>query len=111
MWVEFLGLSLPRWPFIESIANTLGKVITKDNEIFFNARSQRHVCVEVDLSKDLKDSMEIRVGPQTFCQKVLYLNLPNTCYRCQSVEHKIKDCPLAMRKVKGKDSSTPLDPK
>ena len=37
---------------------------------------------------------------KTFSQKVLYLNLPNTYYRCQSMEHKIRDCPLAMPRVK-----------
>ena len=94
VWVKFLGLPLSCWHFIEAIAQTLGKVVTKEPEKFFNARPQRRICIEVDLSKDLKDSMEIQVGAQTFSQKVLYLNLPNTCYRCQSVEHKIWDCPL-----------------
>ena len=82
IWVEFLGLPLPCWPFIESIAQALGKVVTEEPEIFFNACPQRHFCIEVDLSKDLKDSVEIQIGTQTFAQKVLYLNLPNTCYRC-----------------------------
>lgn len=59
MWLEFPGLPLPCWPFIESIANTLGKVITKEREKFFNTHPQRRVCVKVDLSKDIKDSMEI----------------------------------------------------
>ena len=34
VWVKFPGLPLPCWPFIESIANTLGKVITKEHEFF-----------------------------------------------------------------------------
>ena len=66
MWVEFLGLPLPCWPFIESIAKTLGKVITKENEKFFNARPQKRVCVEVDLAKDLKVFVEIQIKMQTF---------------------------------------------
>ena len=86
VWVEFPGLPLPCWPFIESIANILSKVVTKEHDKFFNAHPQRHICVEVDLSKDLKDSVEIQIGAQTFSQKVLYLNLPNTCYSCQFVE-------------------------
>ena len=82
MWVKFPGLPLPCWPFIESIAKALSKVVTKEHENFFNAFPQRCVCIEVDLCKDLKDAMEIQIGAQTFSQKVLYLNLPNTCDRC-----------------------------
>ena len=82
MQAEFPGLPLPCWPFIESIAKALGKVVTKEPENFFNARPQQCVCVKIDLSKDLKDAMEIQIGAQTFSQMVLYLNLPNTSYRC-----------------------------
>ena len=84
VWVEFLGVPLPCWSFIESISNSLGKVITKKYENKFNAHPQKRICVEVDLSKDLKDSMEIKIGFQAFSQKMLYLSLPNTCYRCHS---------------------------
>lgn len=100
MWVEFRGLPLPCWPFIKSISQALGKVFTKEPENFFNAHPQQCVCVKVDLSKDLRDSVEIQIEAQTFSQKVLYLNLPNTCYRCQSTEHKIRDFPLATPRVK-----------
>lgn len=104
VWVEFPGLPLPCWPFIESLAQALG---TKEPEKFFNARPQRRVCIEVDLSKDLKDSVEIQIGAQTFSQKVLYLNLPNTYYRCQSEELKIRDCPLATPRVKPQPKAAP----
>ena len=66
VWVELPGLSLPCWPFIESIAKTFGKVVTKEPENFFNAHPQRRVCIEVDLSKDLKDFVKIQIGAQTF---------------------------------------------
>ena len=59
MSIELSGLPLPCWPFIESIANTLGKVITKEHEKFFNAHPQKHIFFEFDLCKDLKDSVEI----------------------------------------------------
>ena len=45
----------------------------------------------------LKNPWKIQIGATTFTHKVLYLNLPNTCYRCQSTSHKIKDCPLLER--------------
>ena len=94
VWVEFCSLALPCWPFIESIADTLEKVIAKEHDKFFNAHPQRHIYVEVYLYKDLKDSIEIQVGSDMFSQNILYLNLPNTYYRCQSAEHKIRDFPL-----------------
>ena len=50
VWVEFPGLPLSCWHFIEAIAQTLGKVVTKEPEKFFNARPQRRICIEVDLS-------------------------------------------------------------
>ena len=62
VWVEFPGLPLPCWHFIESIAQTFGKVVTKEPKKFFNARPQRRVYIEVDLSKDLRDIMEIQIG-------------------------------------------------
>ena len=108
MWVEFPGLPLPCWHFIEAIAQTLCKVVTKEPEKFFNACPQRRICIEVDISKDLKDSVEIQVGAQTFSQKVLYLNLPNTCYRCQSAEHKIRDYPLVTPRVKPMPKDAPV---
>ena len=110
MWVKFSGLPLPCWSFIESIAKTLGKVVTMEPEKFFNDRPQQRVCVEVDLSKDLKDAVEIQIGAQTFSQKVLYLNLPNTYYRCQSAEHKIWDCPLVTPRVKPAPKEAPVKP-
>ena len=72
----------------------MGKVICMELDKFFNARPQCRVCVEVNLSRDLKEYGEIQIGATTFTQKVLYLNLPNTCYSFQSAIHKIKDCPL-----------------
>lgn len=97
IWVEFLGLPIPCWSFLQAIVQTLGKVISVEPDKCFNVCPQQRVCVEVDLSRDLKDSMEIHIGATTFTQKVLYLNLLNTCYRCQFADHKIKDCPLLER--------------
>ena len=38
------------------------------------------------------------------------MNLPNTCYRCQSMEHKIRDFPLAMSRVKSMPKEAPTKP-
>ncbi|XP_057871173.1 uncharacterized protein LOC131077647 [Cryptomeria japonica] len=112
VWVEFPSLPLPCWPFMQTIAQSVGKVVCLEPNHFFNACPQKRVCVEVDLSRDLKEIVDIQVGDNTFTQKVLYLNLPNTCYRYQSTNHKIRDCPLATPKLKPlvkESSSRPVD--
>lgn len=108
VWVKFLGLPLPYWPFMQAIAQKLGRVICLEHDYFLNSHPHKRLCVEVDLSRELKESIEIQVGDTTFTQKVFYLNLPNTYYRCQSAEHKIKDCPLAVPRTKPppKDASS-----
>jgi hypothetical protein len=50
--------------------------------------------VEVKLSWDLKEMVDIQIDNTTFTQKGLYLNLANTCYHCQFVEQNIRDLPL-----------------
>lgn len=74
--------------------------------LVFNAHPQRIFCIEVDLSCDLKETIYIYVGDHTFTQKVLSLNLPSSCYQCQSGDHKIRDCLLVMpsKSAPSKDS-------
>lgn len=67
---------------------------------FYSSCPQCQVCVEVDLSKDLKESMHIQIG-QIYCsQHVQYINIPDTCYLCQNSNHKIKDCSLTSQQPK-----------
>ncbi|XP_057812612.2 uncharacterized protein LOC131026697 [Cryptomeria japonica] len=68
VWIEFPGLPLPCVPFLNHIASSLGRVVCVEPDRFFQSRPQ----------------------------KVTYFNLPNMCYHCQSADHKIKDCPLAV---------------
>lgn len=82
--------------FLNHIVSSLGRFICIELDRFFQAQPQKWVCIEVDLSKDLKDSVDIQIGALWHTQKVTYFNLPNTCYRCHSADHKIKDCSLAV---------------
>lgn len=92
VWVELPGIPIPCWSFLPAIVQTVSKVVCLELDKFFNTPPQRSVCVEVNLSRNLKDTMEIQIAGTTFTRKVLYLNLLNICYRCQSAEHKIRDC-------------------
>ena len=38
------------------------------------------------------------------------MNLPNTCYRCHSIEHKTGDCPLTVSRVKLSPKDAPAKP-
>lgn len=67
------------------------------------------VCVKIELANNLKDFMSIKVDDTIIKQHVLYVNLLNTCYRCQSSIHKIEDCPLMVEKFKAK-GATPIGP-
>lgn len=62
--------------------------------------------MKVDLVKDLKEFIDIEIDDTRFRQRVVYVNLSNTCYRCQFVAHKIKDCPLMVDKFKNKATDT-----
>lgn len=77
-------------------------------EHFFHARPQNRFFVEVDLFRDLKETIGIQIGGQCYSQQVLYLNIPNTCYWCQSYEHKIRDYLLVVSRVKLHLRSLPL---
>ncbi|KAH9324110.1 hypothetical protein KI387_004288 [Taxus chinensis] len=61
--------------------------------------------------QDLKDTLDIQVGDTRFAQKVLYINLPNTYFRCQSTDHMIKDCPLMTQSSPAVVEKPPTDPK
>lgn len=52
------------------------------------------VCVKVDLLKDPHKSIDLEIGDHYFRKWVVYINMLNTFYLCQSIGHKIKDYPL-----------------
>lgn len=62
VWIEFLGLSLPCVPFLQNIVTSIRKVLCVEPDGFFQSRPQKRVYVEIDLSQDLKESLDIQIG-------------------------------------------------
>lgn len=59
VWVELPGLPLPCVSFLSQIAASLGRVVCLEADRFYHARLQKRVCVEIDLSQDLKEFVDI----------------------------------------------------
>jgi len=89
MWVEFLGLPILLWRFLKSLGESIGQFVCFELERFFSAQSSLQVCVKVDLTCDLPKFVDINIGEEGLRQRVEFIGLPNTCYRCQSLDHKI----------------------
>lgn len=92
--MEFLGLPFSLWIFVEDLVKPIGHFIFHKPHKFYTARPQHRVFVEVDLAKDLKETINIQVGDTQFSQQILYINLLNTFFHCQSVDHMIQECLL-----------------
>jgi hypothetical protein len=59
----------------------------------FHISSKSSVCVSVDLTKLLPQSIELVDRGRTFAQQLRYLNFPNSCFACQVPDHHVKDRP------------------
>lgn len=64
--------------------------------------------MKVDLTKDLQEFIDVHIGELILHQRVVNINLYNTCYHCQSYAHKIWDCPLMVRRFKEQTLYAPL---
>ncbi|KAH9292914.1 hypothetical protein KI387_041903, partial [Taxus chinensis] len=93
------------------------KSLSKPNSKFlFGSNFQASLCLcgvsLINLSNPWAASSAMsKVGDTRFSQKVLYINLPNTCFRCQSADHMIKDCPLMNPSPPPVSEKAPIDPK
>lgn len=61
----------------------------------------------MDLTKEFKEFIDINIGEIYIPQRILYINLPNTCYYYQSTSHKIKDFLVMVEKFKDNTSPPP----
>lgn len=77
VWVELLELLVPLWSFVERIVVPLGTFVYVEQPKFYGFRPYKRVCVKIDLSKDLRDHFIFKVGNSSYCQRLVYINLPN----------------------------------
>lgn len=102
-WVELPGIPVALWPFMERIMAPLVTFICAKQPKFYGFLPYKRVYVKIDLSKDLRGHLVDKVDNNSYCQMLVYINLPNNFYRFQSVEHKIKDLPLMESRFKSRN--------
>jgi hypothetical protein len=79
MWVEFPGLPMQLWPFLNLICKLLHG---------FTYHGPKWV-LKIDLFENLKEYVLIRVGNKMFKHNKML----NTFFRCHNPDHKIRNCP------------------
>lgn len=96
VWVRLHNLPLHFWHFrtLTAIGNTLGKMLKIDTDrhlkgIFTFAR----ICVEVDLSQGLPESIFLKFNNTQWKQPLDYENTAFRCRGCQQIGHLLKACP------------------
>lgn len=96
VWVRLHNLPLHFWHFksLTAIGNSLGRMLKIDKDrhlkgIFTFAR----ICVEVDLSKGLPESIFLTFNNIQWKQPLDYENTAFRCRGCQQTGHLLKACP------------------
>lgn len=96
VWVRLHNLPLHFWHFksLTAIGNSLGRMLKIDTDrhlkgIFTFAR----ICVEVDLSKGLPESIFLTFNNIQWKQSLDYENTAFRCRGCQQTGHLLKACP------------------
>lgn len=57
--VEFLNLPVSWWPYLKDLIYPLDNFVCFEPDKFFSSQPTQWVCVKVDLSRDIEDSIEI----------------------------------------------------
>ncbi|MCO5564995.1 hypothetical protein L7F22_018665 [Adiantum nelumboides] len=104
VWVDFLDLPVEFYPWLGKLGNSLGKVFGQKFRGGINPKWDPQLLIEVDLSKPTKISIPITNMSRLFLhdQKIVYRNLPNSCYHCFQQGHMIKDCHVKLAKQEAK---------
>jgi len=95
VWVRMHNLSIHFWhsKALLVIGNTLGRTLKIDTErhikgIFTFAR----ICVKVDLSQGLPESIILKFNKSQWKQPLDYENIAFRCRRCQQIGHLFNAC-------------------
>lgn len=102
VWVELTDFPHRMSPCIKAIGDSIGNLMGRRPQSIYNQRFDPQLLIEVDLSQPLIEEVDIfdQVGVCRYTQRVLYKNLPNTCFYCYKAGHYVRDCPeLAKKKI------------
>lgn len=90
MWVHLPRFTIEYWrnDILQKVAALLGKVVgpsqqTLDRKVMTFA----HICVEIHLSNQLPNSLEICVGVDSWVQQLDYETFPFHCHLCHEYGH------------------------
>lgn len=95
VWVQLHNLPVEFWDgeSLESIAASMGRLLKIDDYTSSMSRSKfALICVEIDLSKPLKQGFWVGDDDHRVFVVVLYEKLPTFCYLCGMVGHGSNHC-------------------
>ncbi|XP_039136996.1 uncharacterized protein LOC120274516 [Dioscorea cayenensis subsp. rotundata] len=90
IWVQLHNLPVEFWDgeTLETISSSLGRLLKIDEFTLSMSRSRyARVCLEIDLSKPLKQGFWLGDDENRVFVVVLYEKLPTFCYHCGMVGH------------------------
>ncbi|MCO5609137.1 hypothetical protein L7F22_063359 [Adiantum nelumboides] len=104
IWVDFPNLPVEFYPWLGKLGNSVGKVLGQKSRGGINPKWNPQLLIEVDLSKPTKVNIPITnmSGLLIHELKIVYKNLPNSCYHCFQQGHMIKDCLVKLAKQEAK---------
>lgn len=94
IWIELPRIPVPLWTLMERVVAPLGTFIYVEKPMFYGVHPYKRFDVKIDLSKDLRDDLVVKVSNNSYYQRLVYINLPNNYYHFQLAKHKIRDFPL-----------------
>ena len=101
IWARIPGLPLEFWheEIFKGIASSFGELVALDNATVSrtNLQSARLYVKVADLNL-LPEKVELisKLGKKT--QKIIFEDLPNSCYACKKQGHLVKNCPSKSKK-------------
>lgn len=99
VWIRMEGLPLEFWSpkLLLPLVSCIGKPLKVDALTATKERTEfARICVEINLQTPLIHKIWIDRGSCSYFQKIQYENLPMVCFRCKSIGHLTKDCPVSV---------------
>lgn len=96
VWLRLYSLPCELWrpEILTDIGNTLGvfvKVVDQTRRMRYV--SYAHICVYLDISKDLPTSIKLSWHDEDWIQDIDYEHIPFCCRRCHEHGHLFRECP------------------
>ncbi|MCO5562061.1 hypothetical protein L7F22_015687 [Adiantum nelumboides] len=95
IWVDFPDLPVDYYPWLKNLGAKIRKALGQKSRGGINPKWDPQLLIEINLNKPLKNDISIKDSDEHLwhSQKIVYRNLPNSCFKCHAQGHQIKDCP------------------